>query len=323
MTVESEPLFPVEDAYDGDPLRPDTATVTPVEVIAKLDAISRQRRVKWLIDQAVEIFEAGTAKHQGDREIAATCVLFSGGNDSTTLAHIFRNKVDYAVHANTGIGIEQTRKFVRDWCQMWGLPLIEKHPPPGCTYRELVIDKGFPGPAMHWKMYTRLKERCLEQVRNELVKNPRKERVVFVAGRRREESERRDDIPLHERKGSVIWTSPLAMWTKMDIATYRRVWDVPSNEVSDLIHMSGECLCGAFAKPGELDEIGYWFPQVVEDIRALESEVRAAGHPEPICRWGHGEGRKDSRVGMLCTSCQLFDVADGQIQQEKSFDGSQ
>jgi hypothetical protein len=90
--------------------------------------------------------------------------------------------------------------------------------------------------------------------------------------------------------------------------------DVPRNPASDLIHMSGECLCGAFAHPGELDEIGEWYPDVVAEIRALEAEARAAGIPEPFCRWGHGEG-KPSEVGRACGNC----LTRGQL----NFDGEE
>lgn len=94
------------------------------------------------------------------------------------------------------------------------------------------------------------------------------------------------------------------MWTELDLNTYRALHDVPRNPVADLIHMSGECLCGAFAKPGELDEIGYWFPETKAEIEALEVEVRAAGHREAICKWGHGQG-SPSKAGPLCSSCEL------------------
>lgn len=159
-------------------------------------------------------------------------------------------------------------------------------------------------------MYQRLKERQLEQVRREFVKNPRRERIVFIAGRRRSESKRRQNIPLHERRGSVVWASPLAMWTKLDMGTYRLMHrdidPVPVNEVSEILHMSGECLCGAFAKENELDEIADWFPEVAEEIRQLERDVRAAGHGEPWCNWGHRSGGEPSKqTGMLCTSCDF------------------
>lgn len=283
----------------GNPDAPTTAA--ELEQMTHADLVARNAD---LVALAHTIVDDALAVHLDGRELVATVLLFSGGNDSTVLGHLMRERVTVAAHANTGIGIEQTREFVRDTCKAWGLPLMERHAP--TSYRDLVIERGFPGPAMHFKYYQRLKERQLKQVRRELVTNPRKQRVMFLAGRRRAESNRRAMIPLYERRGSVIWASPLAMWTALDMAIYQELNDVPTNPVSQLLHMSGECLCGAFAHPGELDEIGYWFPETKAEIEALEAEVRAAGHPEPLCKWGHGQGRPTEDVGALCSSCTLW-----------------
>ena len=75
--------------------------------------------------------------------------------------------------------------------------------------------------------------------------------------------------------------------------------------------MSGECLCGAFAKPDELEEIRLWFPEVAAQIDELQRDVRAAGHHPPFDTWGHGEG-KPSPSGAMCSSCagqyELFET---------------
>ena len=42
--------------------------------------------------------------------------LYSGGNDSTTMMHLLRPHLTHAAHINTGIGIDETRTFVRDTC---------------------------------------------------------------------------------------------------------------------------------------------------------------------------------------------------------------
>jgi len=297
-------LFSETEAWNGDPINPNTVTVTPNEIVGALSPGQRRRRVINLEDQARRIYTDALTAHLDGRKLIASCVLFSGGNDSTTLAHMFRDTATHAIHANTTIGIEQTRQFVRDTCASWGLPLIEKVAP--ISYRDLVLERGFPGPGHHWKMYSRLKERALDLARHDLgVANSRTKVAVFIAGRRRAESERRQDVPLYESDGSVIWISPIAMWTKLDLNTYREIHgNVPRNEVSDLLHMSGECLCGAFAKPGELDAISEWFPDVAEEIRQLEADVAAAGHERPFCTWGHGQGAP-SPSGRLCSSCQI------------------
>jgi 3'-phosphoadenosine 5'-phosphosulfate sulfotransferase (PAPS reductase)/FAD synthetase len=303
-------LFDDADLFTGDPIEPDFVQVCPPSVVATLTRSQREARVTRLVEQAHQIVDRAWDLADG-RMRAAWCILYSGGNDSTVLAHMMRHRADYAVHANTTIGVEETRQFVRDTCAAWDLPLIERVAPQ--SYRDLVIERGFPGPAMHFKMYQRLKERPLDLVRSELVTDRRRQRVLFIAGRRRAESKRRVNIPLWEVDGSAIWASPLAMWTKLDMNTYRLMaGDVPVNPVSDKLHMSGECLCGAFAKPDELDEIRFWYPDVAAEIDALERDVAAAGHREPYCRWGHGKGKPTEKVGPLCTSCDLqldFDTA--------------
>lgn len=263
------------------------------------------------IADAERIIREALDAYLGDRELVGRVVLFSGGNDSTVLAHLARHvlpvdlRATHAGHANTTIGIEATRQFVRDTCAAWGLPLLERLPP--VSYAELVRESGFPGAAMHFRQYQRLKERGLRQIRAELVTYPRRQRVLFLAGRRRAESKRRENVPEYEREGSIVWASPLAHWTDDDLAAYRERYDVPRNLVAVLLGMSGECLCGAFAEPGELDRIKAVDPDVYEQIRALEAEVHGK-FAEHRCHWGwhgwHDERRQQpSKTGPLCSSC--------------------
>jgi 3'-phosphoadenosine 5'-phosphosulfate sulfotransferase (PAPS reductase)/FAD synthetase len=310
----TDALFSEVEVYDGDPLNPDLDTPTPPSVIAALTRLQREQRVTSLVEQAYRIYDQALDLYLGNRELVARCILFSGGNDSTTLAHLFRGRATHAIHANTTIGIEETRQFVRDTCATWDLPLIETTG--GTSYRDLVLglvtnrnggnvwQGGFPGPGAHWLMYQRLKERALDQARHLLgFANSRSKAGAFIAGRRRLESDRREDVPLHEPDGSVIWISPIANWSKLDLNTYRLMTgDVPTNPVTEKLHMSGECLCGAFAHPGELDELRYWYPAVAAEIDQLRGKLLAAGYTDPYATWGHGQGAP-SRSGRLCSSC--------------------
>lgn len=260
-----------------------------------------------LIDAGIERFCAG-------KEVVATVVLFSGGNDSTVLAHIFRDRATHFAHCNTTIGIESTRQFVRDTSALWGKPLIERLPTHQRDhYRDLVLEAGFPGPGQHWKMFQRLKQRALQTIRTDLIDGQiRTRRVVFLAGRRRDESARRADIPEMDRRGNAVFISPLVHWTNDDMRQYRKDFNLPQCEASQHIHMSGECLCGAFATANELDEIEFWFPDMFRHIKELEREVRDAGHPEPVCQWGWGNqpgtqtqyNLARNQGLLLCSSCE-------------------
>lgn len=289
--------------------------MTP-EQVAMLSPAERRVRVVNLYAEAHTLVDYAIFDNilSQDRVVAGVCSLFSGGNDSTVLTHVFRHRIDYIVHANTTVGIEDTRRFVRATAAGWHIPLLEFMPDPGDRYQDLVLDRGFPGPGMHYKMFQRLKERGLRKARRQLVKNPRKQRVVFLAGRRRTESSRRANVPEFEREGSTVWVSPLLNWTKFDMNTYREMsGDVPRNQVSDLLHMSGECLCGAFAKKGELEEIEAFYPETVAEIRALEAAIaHRTDIPEYRKRWGWGgdaevlkASRRTPRSGRLCSSCDV------------------
>ena len=282
--------------------------------VAALTRRQREDRVDLLVQQSHNILTRAIDRHANvdGRNLAAVVVLFSGGNDSTVLAHLMRDRATHAAHANTTIGLEATREFVRRTCAAWELPLLEFSPPRACDrYENLVIEHGFPGPGHHFKMYQRLKERALEEVRRQLVRNPYRERVVFLAGRRRTESARRVSIPAVERRGSTVWVSPLVNWTTFDLTTYRLITgDVPVNDVTSLIHMSGECLCGSFARPGEREELAFWFPDFESQIRQLEMRVAGtAGIPEHRQHWGWGatvresDRRRTHSSGPLCSSC--------------------
>ena len=57
------------------------------------------------------------------------------------------------------------------------------------------------------------------------------------------------------------------------------------NEVADTLHRSKDCLCGAFAAKGELEEICFWYPQEGAYLIDLQRRVMAAGFP---WRWEEG-----------------------------------
>ena len=273
--------------------------------------------------------------------------LFSGGHDSLVSTHIAsqHTRFSFACHLNTGIGIEQTRHFVRDTCAEWGIKLktyaasdyIGKDGQPAPqVYDDFVLDAengGFPGPPMHTKMFNRLKERPLRHMLRDLDRN-RRDKTLLVTGARAQESHRRNANfrrkPAHSKierdlenyaevwEGTKIFGFPILNFSKTDVTNYIRKHDIGRNPVVDLIHMSGECLCGAYAHSGELDEIGEWFPEVKERIQELEKQVIEMGYPwrweESPPTW-YTKSKKGQQFlpglepvieGILCASCKLI-----------------
>lgn len=281
-------------------------------------------------------------------------VLFSGGNDSSLLTHLVRARMDAAVHIDTTCGIEETGIYVRAVCAEWQLPLIVTTSPD--SYEDLVLGnvkpktdrakndvvwRGFPGPGAHDVMYQRLKEKALDQVRRDFVgPRGRAGQIAFVAGTRWSESDRRHrNASELDEAGAVIWVSPIVHWTEGHLAEYRERYRcslnhehakhrlcfdeaLPLSEVSENLHQSGDCGCGAYAHEGELDEIAFFYPQQANRIRALEARAQTAGIP--WCKWGAGkEGARgdvagSSAPGRLCARCApvagQFDLFDAWVE---------
>lgn len=248
--------------------------------------------------------------------------LFSGGHDSFCAAYVasLHPSCVGIVHINTGIGIEATRDYVRTTCRDRGWRLIEyrakenvnaKGEPDPQDYAQIVLKHGFPGPAGHSMMYARLKQRALQRLERDWGADCRKKvkkRVLLVSGCRQQESTRRmgntQEVQIDGRR---IWVAPILDWSKTDTSLCLEHVAQPRSEVVDLIHKSGECLCGAFAKPGELEELNMWpiTRPAYERIKALQVAVRMNGKNWD---WGQRPPRKcDAKQlqlpGPLCHSC--------------------
>lgn len=269
------------------------------------------------VDFAVESARALVRQAQAEYSPKATICLFSGGNDSVVLFHLVRDLIDNVAHIDTGTGIPETRVFVEETVRAFGVPLLIEETSPN-VYEDMVLKRGFPGPGMHFMYYTRLKERRLDDIKRRIVGRRGKDKLLLLTGLRLSESARRKmhigrSGPIHPASHSprMIFCNPIMDFSADLLAAYKDQHALPRNPVADLLHMSGECLCGAYAHPGERKEIAYWFPEVGRRITALEDRVEAAGLEH--CRWGHGGegGAVPLRpVGELCQSCELFPVAD-------------
>ena len=243
---------------------------------------------------------------------ACLLALFSGGHDSVTSTHIATQQPAFraVVHINTGIGIEETREYVRQVCRDQGWPLIEECAPAG-WYDQNCLAKGMPGgPMQHGIMYQRLKD---DQVRAVVRRFKRRtgDTVGLVTGVRKSESERRMRVHPEPviRERAQLWINPILDWTAGDVNDYMAAVGLPRNPVVDKLHRSGECLCGALADPLELDWIAYWYPDVASRIRSLEHECFKRQLPY---RWGTKPSQPfepDQLMLPLCQDCPTRWVA--------------
>jgi 3'-phosphoadenosine 5'-phosphosulfate sulfotransferase (PAPS reductase)/FAD synthetase len=245
------------------------------------------------LDQARSILETAIETHSPKHIFG----LFSGGHDSCTVTHfvasVLGDRMEGVVHINTGIGIPRTRQYVRDTCKHYHWNLLEYKAtentkadgtPDPMIYENLCMRFGFPGAFGHGMMYNRLKERQLNRLARDYQATT-KQPIMLISGCRREESTRRmGTVKEIDPQGRNVWVAPFADMTALDCGEYMESHEIERNPVKDLLHMSGECLCGAFAHEGELGEIELWFPEVAARIKGIEQKVREAGFP-----WGWEE----------------------------------
>jgi 3'-phosphoadenosine 5'-phosphosulfate sulfotransferase (PAPS reductase)/FAD synthetase len=317
----------------------------------------------------VKVADPDAGRRRGPDELVAearrdwnpikTFCLFSGGGDSTVLAHRCRDLYDELFYIDTGTAVPTSgepsiggvEEHVRAVAASLGKPLTIRRS--GDAYRTLVLGDelwwrryraaardrggltieewigeerragrtlarrygrppgGFPGPGFHGRAYKALKEARIEELLRETkAGHPRTASVLFLSGIRRSESRRRSKRePLSGRR-SAKFCAPLIDWTGSEMAAYRDRFELPTSDAAALLHRSGECNCGAFARADE--ERGmmrtFWPAWWSETIEALESEAEALGIR--WCRWGgfdvdgnRATGSARLPAGSLCSRC--------------------
>jgi hypothetical protein len=163
-------------------------------------------------------------------------------------------------------------------------------------YEDICAAHGMPGPGRHDIIYARLKQRCVRVLRREAVRR-RRDRVMFVTGVRLSESDRRmGHVKPITRDGREVWVSPILNWDNEDKYLYLVDNGIPRNPVKPVLGISGECCCGAFAKPGERAKIGTHYPDAIALIERCEA--RAAANCKPAA-WGE----RPARSRQLCQQC--------------------
>jgi 3'-phosphoadenosine 5'-phosphosulfate sulfotransferase (PAPS reductase)/FAD synthetase len=242
--------------------------------------------------------------------------LFSGGHDSlvSTYEAMEHGDADKVVHIDTGISIPETQQFVRDVCERMGWPL--EFVSSDFSYREIVLENQFPGPAVHIIMYSKLKERALRNV----ARWHDDVQPILITGVRRDESNRRfRNVKPYQEGDMWVWHANIHDYGTADIENAIDDYGLPRSPVKQRYHHSGECLCGAFGnRTEELVVLEAHYPETAERIKALESEVQDQhGDDDPRSYWAHGGmssidlramlADNDESQMLLCASCEQSD----------------
>ena len=229
--------------------------------------------------------------------------LLSGGKDSLSVAAWLaeRDMLAGCVSLDTGLSIPEWRDFIETTCRKQGWPLrmyAAKVGPYGSfpVYEGFVERLGFPGPGLHSTAMRWLKERALDNFRRE------KPGSLLASGMRLGESKRRlgSCKEWNVFAGMCVW-SPLIQWTTEQTWAYFNTLGLARSPGYDVLGISGDCLCGAFARPDERDLISEFYPTVDSRLCKLEARLKEKGMKR--CEWGWGNGKTKRPPSVLCVEC--------------------
>lgn len=232
-----------------------------------------------ILHSSQEIFADAVVKHPPH----AVVLALSGGTDSLTALAValkLNIKIDYILHCNTRTGIKQTTEYVRNLANDLSIPYIEADS--GDAYEEYVRRKGFfgRGNTAHNYAYHVLKATAFRKAVSKVIRKRKRGRnVLLLNGARLEESDNRrenmGDSPLRVDPGakSNIWVNILQEWTKRDCMKILMESFLKRNPVADILHRSGECMCGTTQSDEAREEAAFWFPEWGAWINNLEADV--------------------------------------------------
>ena len=231
--------------------------------------------------------------------------LVSGGKDSLSAAQVLfeAGKLEACVALETGISTPDWKEFVIHTCESrgWNLEFFRGNE----SYDALVLEFGFPGPGKHKKFMDRLKGRAIRQFRKA---HPR---GILASGTRGKESTRRgaNSSPIGMWEGTPI-VAPIYDWTTDETWQFFRSRGFERAPGYSTLQISGDCLCGAFAREGELDAVKYHYPDIGVRFDALKEQLKTRCPQR--CEWGWGwkqplkEKQRDENL--ICVECGPRDL---------------
>jgi len=231
-------------------------------------------------------------------------VLLSGGKDSVCVADFiaknYPKQFKGVVFTNTGLGAQETRKFVLSYCKEKGWPLQmtwanQDHD----RFINVIRKYGFAGPGNHGMWMGFLKYHAWYYFMKQRLKMG--EKACFISGVRKKESIQREKIKKYTKfpvdvDGKQIFIKPFLYKNGTQLWEYFNEHDMKKSKVYEWLNKSGECYCGAHAMDFELklleiyDRLAFdtikHYEQVIKDTRAYCILVSGATETQ-IQNWCH------------------------------------
>jgi 3'-phosphoadenosine 5'-phosphosulfate sulfotransferase (PAPS reductase)/FAD synthetase len=186
-------------------------------------------------------------------------MMFSGGKDSLTTAHFLYDKLDIdfeLLYCDTGIGLKENRDYVKSISKKYGWKLNIVDPLPHETYEIFIKRFGFPYGGIHQVIMGFLKYHPMRKWYREQRKLNPEVKIGLCSGRRRLESARRKKMksnrPILDTE-KMIFICPIYYWSDKQVWDYIKTEKLGLCSVYDTLHISGDCLCGAYGTQDEYD----------------------------------------------------------------------
>lgn len=208
------------------------------------------------------------------------------------MLNLVKNCIDGVLFIDTTCGVQATQDYVERTVRSMGLTLYIASPP--VSFAEIVRERGFFGPDDHPYAYRLLKKSAIREFKKDWLTPRGKDTLTFFTGMRSSESGRRMAHGAKDRlEERIWWVNPIRHFSSEEKWDYIRERGLPVNPVSEALGKSGECNCGCFAYgPVDKEILRELDSALIEDIEALEAELKAKGHRQ--WQWGRGGGKQTS-----------------------------
>jgi phosphoadenosine phosphosulfate reductase len=232
--------------------------------------------------------------------------LVSGGKDSITACHVAMQfvKLEGIIMIDTTIAIKETHDHVKKIAEQFKLPLIILRPK--TTYAQWVMKYGFPHPSQHRYAFIQLKWKPIY----EWLKSQKND-VALISGTRKKESRRRmrtqkSRTTQDKSCKKMFFVAPLFDWKTEEVWSYLREYNLEVSPCYQALHLSGDCLCGAYAQSGETEMIKTFYPEVAKQIAKIEKSCK-----NKFNRWGNfssmcGTLDQSKMEKFMCADCQVY-----------------
>lgn len=206
-------------------------------------------------------------------------IAYSGGRDSAALLDIIARLKPHnfagVMAIDTGLSCDGWADMIRQHTAANNLPVDIVTGRGWAWYEQNVMDYGFGyTPNQHVIYYRMLKERAIH---SHIAKHPKKTRIMYLTGVRRDESIKRQNTPISMVYRRRITVNPLVNFTGAVIdrylSTVAKWWN---NPYYDTVGSSGDCLCGWTCK-NSAQTIERVHPEIGGRLVSLSNRSVSAG----------------------------------------------